>query len=156
MYRPQFVYAVASSPCEDQRCTYSFDSVNIPTFTGTLAPGQQSGRIPLRLDKDADFFLRGLSQQGRVSIRLEDSKGNALSDSENRLQAQNFMLAVEYGLTGGAGFVALESGPEGVRMPAGGNFALYIFNPSNATINLSDCVVNLHGIKRYPGGLCEN
>ncbi|HXU79233.1 MAG TPA: hypothetical protein VN794_21825 [Methylomirabilota bacterium] len=160
MYRPQFIFAPAPAPCEDQRCTYSFDAVNLPVFTGTLAAGQQTGRVPLRLDKDADFYLRGISQFGAVSVRLEDCEGNAISDSENALQAGNFMLPAEYGLTGGAGLVPLEGGSarggeDGLFAPAGGNFVVYLFNNTAADIDLTDCAISLHGIKRFPGASCQ-
>ena len=60
MYRPQFAF---KSPigCEEQRCVYSFDFTNTPVLTTTLAAGANIDRIPLRLDKDADFYLRGIN-----------------------------------------------------------------------------------------------
>ncbi len=154
MYVPQFAFPLAPDPCEDLRFTYSYDSTNLPTFIGTLAPGQQTGRIPLRLDKDADFYLRAISLGGRAAVRLEDPKDNALSDSDNPLQVQNFVNTNQFGNSAGAGVTALESGAGGIYAPAGGNFIVFLANLTNATINLSDCVVNLHGVKRYPGGGC--
>src|SRR5271157_4549305 len=55
MYRPQFPYPPTPPSCQDQRCTYSFDGSNTPLLSGTLAAGGQTGRIPLLLDRDADF-----------------------------------------------------------------------------------------------------
>ena|SRR5256885_721357 len=155
MYRPQFPYPVTKPPCEDQRCVFSFDSTNLPKFTGTIAAGAQTGRIPLKLDKDADFYLRGISTQGAISIRLEDTNGNALSDSENQLQSSNFELPLEYSDPSGAGIVTLESGADGIFGPAGGNFLVYLYNSTAVTIDLTTCVINLHGTKRYPGPGCN-
>ena len=154
MYRPQFAYTPPASPCEDQPCMYGFDSSNLPVFLGTLAAGAQTGRVPLRLDKDADFYLRGISQQGAVSIRLEDTDGNPLSDSENAVNSSNFELPKEYSNAAGAGFVALESGAGGVFGPAGGNFVVYLYNATAGAIDLTTCALQLIGIKRYQAGAC--
>lgn len=151
MYRAQFAYPRPVSPCEDQRCQYSFDATNLPVFTGTLASGGQTGRIPLKLDKDADFYLRAISQKGTVSIRIEDTDGNPLSDVDNANNPTNFELPNEYSNTVGAGLVALESGASGVFGPAGGNYVVYLYNATAGTIDLTTCVLNLHGVKRYPG-----
>lgn len=155
MYRPQFAFDNPPAPCSDQRAVYSFDATNLPVFQGTLAAGSQTGRIPLRLDKDADFYLRAISSQGAVSIRIEDTDGNPLSDSENASQTQNFMLPKEYSGTAGAGLVALESGAGGVFSPAGGNFLVYLYNATAVTIDLTTCALSLHGVKRYRQGACE-
>jgi hypothetical protein len=155
MYRPQFAYPLVAPPCQDQRCLYSFDSSNLPVFTGTLAAGAQTGRVPLRLDKDADFYLRGISQRGTVSIRIEDTDGNPLSDSENATESTNFELPNEYSNVAGAGLVTLESGADGVFGPGGGNYVVYLYNATAGTIDLTTCVLNLHGVKRYPKTGCN-
>lgn len=154
MYRPQFLFSLPPEPCEDQTCMYCFDSTNLPVFAGTLGVGKQTGRVPLRLDKDADFYLRAISQQGNVSIRIEDTDGNPLSDSENAANSTNFELPKEYSRTAGAGFVALESGAGGVFGPGGGNYVVYLFNATAVTIDLTTCALNLIGVKRYPGEVC--
>jgi hypothetical protein len=118
-------------------------------LTGTLLAGQQTGRIPLSLDKDADFYLRAINIQGAASVRIEDPDNNPLSDSDNATQAANFMLPVEYGDSSGAGVVALDSGADGVYGPAGGNFVLLLANLGGVTIDLSTCAITLHGVKRY-------
>src|SRR6185369_10340808 len=128
MYSPQFVYPRAPGACTDQRFSYSYDASNLPVFTGTLSAGQQTGRVPLSLDKDADFYLRAINLQGSVSVRIEDPDGNPLSDSDNASQDANFMLPEEYGNSAGAGVVALDSGADGVYGPAGGNFVLLLAN----------------------------
>lgn len=156
MYRPQFPCPAPPPSCEDQTCLYSWDQTNLPALTGTLGPRVQTGRIPLRVDKDADFYARAFSQNGALAIRIEDTDGNALSDSENADNDANFVLSEEYGLTGGAGFVVWESGAGGIFSPAGGSYALYLFNSSTTdTVNLSGVVINLIGVKRYKGGVCK-
>jgi len=154
MYRPQFPYPLPAAPCSDQACLYAFDATNLPVFLGTLAAGARTGRIPLRLDKDADFYLRAIGTQGLVSIRLEDTDGNPLSDSENAIQGMNYELPQEYSETAGAGFVALESGAGGVFGPAGGNYVVYLFNATATTLNLTTCALTLVGVKRYSKEVC--
>jgi len=154
MYRPQFSYPLPDAPCSDQACLYSFDQTNLPVFLGTLAAGARTGRIPLKLDKDADFYLRAIRSQGAISFRLEDTDGNPLSDSENATEGTNYELPNEYSRTLGAGFVALESGAGGVFGPAGGNFVVYLFNTTAVTINLTTCALTLVGVKRYNSEVC--
>ena len=155
MFRPQFAYPLPPAPCDDQKVMYSFDHTNLPVFNKVLAANTRTGRIPLRLDKDADFYLRAISLQGLVSIRLEDTDGNGLSDSENVLESTNYEIPVEYGDSNGFGTVALESGAGGVFGPAGGNYVVYLFNGTANPIELVTCVVNLHGVKRYQGEVCK-
>jgi len=154
MYRPQFPFPRVPSPCEDQPCQFSFDNTNLPALGGSLAAGVATGRIPLRLDKDADFYLRGIRSQGNVSFRLEDPNGNAISDSENAAQVSNFEKPGEYSRTNGAGLVVLEGSQEGLRAPAGGNFLLYLYNSTSGSIALSSVCINLFGVKRYAGKGC--
>ena len=155
MYRPQFAYPLPASPCEDQKTVFSFDSTNLPVFLGTLAAGAQTGRVPLRLDKDADFYLRGISQRGAVSIRIEDTDGNPLSDLDNPINSTNYELPNQYSNVAGAGLVTLESGAGGVFGPGGGNYVVYLYNATAGTIDLTTCVLNLHGVKRYPEAGCN-
>lgn len=155
MYRPQFIFPLPPSPCFDQTCMYSFDSTNCPVFLGTLAAGGRTPRIPLRLDKDADFYVRSIDTQGLVSLLIEDADGNSLSDSENAQASSNTMFPHKYSSTAGAGFVALEGGPEGVPGKAGGNLLLYLYNASSSPIVLSTCALNLVGVKRYAREGCR-
>ena len=154
MYRPQFVYPAPPAPCEDQPCQYSYDSTNCPVFAGTLQPGQQTSRIPLPLDEDAAFYLRGISTNGLASIRIEDCNGNALSDSENAQNSSNFAHPYKYADTLGAGFVALESGNDDIFCPAGGNLLVYLYNGTAGILYLNTCALNLFGVKRYYGEGC--
>lgn len=168
MYRPQFAYSTPKGT-EDHRCHYSFDASNLPVLTGLLAAGASTGRIPLLLDSDADFFLRAIQIQDRVlpllllssglRIRIEDCYGNPLSDSENLpaavgTQRDNYESPALYGETDGAGIAALETDEQGVYCPSGGRLTLYVFNPTAAPVALSAIVLNLHGVKRYSGEKC--
>lgn len=154
MYRPQFAYPLPDAPCVDQACPYSFDQTNLPVFGGTLAAGAQTGRVPLRLDKDADFYLRAIRSQGLISFRIEDANGNQLSDSNNSTNSTNYELPNEYSRTAGAGLVTLDSGADGVFAPAGGNFLVYLYNATAAPIVLTTCALNLVGVKRYHKEVC--
>jgi hypothetical protein len=155
MFRPQFPYPLPPAPCQDQKTQYSFDSTSLPALSGNLAAGAQTGRIPLGIDADAVFYLRGIKSQGALSFRLEDPNGNGLSDSDNTTQRTNFEVPAEYGNTGGAGIVALETGADGLFVPAGGNVILYLFNGTSGAIALSTVAINLHGVKRYPDSGCN-
>lgn len=151
MYRPQFAYPLAAPPCETVPCQYSFDATNTPVMAGTLAAAAQTSRIPLSLDLEADFYLRGIEIQGAASVRLVDPDGNPLSDADNADQLANFMLPIEYGDTNGAGLAVLDSGAGGVFANGGGNFLLYLYNGTGSSIDLKTCAINLYGVKVYKG-----
>lgn len=160
-YRPQFVYRPFAGKCDDQVCTYSFDGTNTPALNppvgaGTLLPGRNITQIPLVMDRDADFFLRGLSLSlvGGLTIRLEDPFSNPLSDSGNRIEVSNYEYPALFAATNGAGFAALDSDDWGVYCPAGSKWLLSIYNPTLVAQDLSLLVVNMHGIKRYPERQC--
>jgi hypothetical protein len=166
MYRPQFPYPLPPAPCEADRCQYSFDTSNTPALAQVLGAGQQTGRIPLNMDVDADFYLRAITTLGTTSFpalscsfRLVDPESNNLSDSDNAQQSTNFEIPMEYSDTHGAGLVVLESGQwligsggaGGVFAHGGSSFLLYLFNPAAVPIDLSTFVINLHGIKVFSG-----
>jgi hypothetical protein len=166
MYRPQFAFK-SPSDCEEQRCVYSFDFTNTPWLATTLAVGANIQRIPLVLDKDADFYLRGISTmplpnagpgvpQGQgLEIRIEDPKGNPLCDRENALEEQNYQYPELYSEMGGAGIVPLDNCDDyGVYCQAASRLFLYLFNNGTAAIDLNLFILNLHGIKRYSGERC--
>jgi len=154
MYRPQFVHALPPPPCVQQPCQYSFDKTNLPALTGSLAAGSRTGRIPLKTDKDAPFYLRGISSQGSFSIRLQDADNNAFSDSENAVESSNYEIPSEWSETSGAGFVTLESGAGGVFIPVGATLVMYLYNNTAGALNLNTVVLNLLGVKQYPNEEC--
>jgi hypothetical protein len=159
MYRPQFPY-VTPSGCQDQRCVYSFDSTNTPFLAMTIPSGATFSRIPLPLDKDADFYLRGIvttDNGAGLQIRLEDMKSHALSDYDNPLPtsgATNYEFPALYSATDGAGIVALDSDDYGVYCQQGSRLYLFVHNDGSNPIDLTALVVNLHGVKRYNGNVC--
>ena len=107
-YRPQFAFK-SPSDCEEQRCVYSFDSTNTPVLAGVIAAGDSISRIPLPLDKDADFYLRGICTSDLVpaglEIRIEDPRGHPLSDVDNLDDTLNYDFLPLYSATDGAGIV---------------------------------------------------
>ena len=165
MYRPQFAFK-SPSGCEEQRCVYSFDFTNTPVLTTTLAAGANIDRIPLRLDTDADFYLRGINTMPLPSpgptilgdgleFRLEDPMGHALCDRENLLQEADYQYPELYSEMDGAGIVPLDNCDEyGVYCQAGSRLYLHLLNNSTAAIALNVFILNLHGIKRYSGERC--
>ena len=82
MYRPQFALPPAPEGFLWQPCVYQFDNTNTPAFGNmVLAKGQESGRIPLELDRDAPFTLLACkAANSGFNIRLTDPWGNELMD----------------------------------------------------------------------------
>ena len=156
MYRPQFPYVQPAAPCVDQRCQYSFDSTNTPALLDNLDTLTALSRIPLILDTDAPFFLRGITiSKTDLMVRLEDCNSNPLSDQDNLTAIANYEYPDLYGNTDGAGLVALDSDMWGAFMPAGGAVLLYVYNPTSGSVSMADLVINLHGVKRFQGGGCS-
>src|ERR1035437_9568635 len=82
MYRPQFARPAAPEGFLWQPCVYQFDATNLPALGNmALAKGQESGRIPLQLDRDAPFVLLAvkLANSG-FNVKLTDLFGNHLMD----------------------------------------------------------------------------
>ena len=155
MYRPQFIYPVSKEPCYDQRCTYSFDGSNTPALVGNLGAGLSLSKIPLLVDTDAPFFLRGFTIPATaLQVRLEDCKENPLSDQGNLTAITNYQYPALYSDTAGAGLVTLDSDDWGMYFPAGGSPLLYVYNPTAAPVDMAALFITLHGIKRYVGRTC--
>jgi len=160
MYRPEFAYPVAEPPCEDVRCSYSFDATNVPAIAAGI-PGNwvQSNRIPLQLDQDAPFLLRGIQIAETVlRIGLVDSQNLPLVDPGQGPGFDNDGLppaleAYVWGSTNGAGLVALDSDNWGVWFPPGAVLGLYVGNTSGGLENPP--IITLHGVKRYSRSKCR-
>ena|ERR1035441_1398666 len=160
-YRPQFAYAPIPD-CDEQRCSYSFDPSNLPAIAGvTLAAGALSGRIPLKFDLDADFYVRALSANNpELSMRIEGSgPGDPWSDNENDTSlfpGANFVRLSQYSdigpQNGRFGLCTLESGIRGIFIPGGGTISLFLFNHGNAAQQLMNFRLVLHGVKAYRKG----
>jgi hypothetical protein len=160
-YRPQFAYAPIPD-CDEQRCTYSFDPSNLPAIVGvTLAAGAQTGRIPLKFDLDADFYVRAIAATyAGLGIRIEGSgAGDPWSDNENDTSlfpSANFVQLSEYSGLGPfishIGLCSLESGLRGIFIPGGGTLSLFLFNYTSAGLSLATFRLLLHGVKAYRKG----
>ena len=160
-YRPQFAYA-SIPDCDEQRCTYSFDPSNLPAIVGvTLAAGAQTGRIPLKFDLDADFYVRAIAASyAGLGIRIEGSgAGDPWSDNENDTSlfpSANFVQLSEY--SSGGPFISrfgpcnMESGLRGIFIPGGGTLSLFLFNYTSAGQTLAYFRLLLHGVKAYRKG----
>lgn len=113
MYRPQFAMPQAPQGFVYQPCIYQFDQHNIPALGNlSLLPGQETGRIPLRLDHDAPFILLAVQiLNGHVNLRLTDPFGNELMDE--------FLPPVLY--ASDAPFHTVLEGP-GIQVPKGAVF----------------------------------
>jgi hypothetical protein len=153
IYRPQFPYPIPED-CHPQRCHYTFDSTNTPSFAGMLPSGNQTSAIPLQMDKDADFLLRAWQMASDIMYRLIDPYNNALSDEGNVEQLRNFQRFTLSSATTGASPVALESQTWGIYCPAGSNFNLFLYNQTDAAVDISATVVVLHGVKMYGTKRC--
>lgn len=114
MYRPQFALPAPPEGFVWQPCIYEFSQVNVPALGSLLlSTGQETGRIPLPLDKDACFTLLAVKiQQGGVNVWLEDPWGNDLSDT----YVNPSQFAGEL-----PPFTALEGG---IECPAGSQFSV--------------------------------
>jgi hypothetical protein len=115
MFRPQFALPAAPDGFVWQPCVYQFDQNNIPALGSLLlASGQETGHIPLALDKDACFTLLGVKiENGGVNVLLFDPFNNQLMDTYVRPA----LYASEV-----SPFTALE-GP-GIEVPAGAVFTV--------------------------------
>ncbi len=157
MYRPQFAYPNASEAgCLEQRAHYSFDGTNTPALA-TIAAGAELSKVPLKFDQDAPFFIRALQvSESVVLLRLEDCSGNPLlGNPQNAIFPDSVPLdtPAQWCESGGAGLVPVESDEWGIYCPAGGTLFLYALNPSAGEI--TDLVVNVHGVKWYKEGACS-
>lgn len=114
MYRPQFAFPAAPEGFQWQPCVYQFDQSNVPALGSlTLLQGEESGYIPLPLDRDACFVLMGIKiQNGGVNVILYDPWLNPLMDTavDPVLYASDLLVT------------ALE-GP-GIEVPAGSMFSI--------------------------------
>ncbi len=82
MFRPQFAMTPAPAGWVYQPCIYQFDRTNTPAFAAVvLASGDQTGDIPLHLDKDACFILLAVRIiSDGFDIELRDPWTNPLMD----------------------------------------------------------------------------
>jgi hypothetical protein len=114
MFRPQFPLPAPPPGYVWQPCVYQFDKSNVPAFAAvTLVNGEESGHIPLKVDKDASFVLLAVKILfGGVNILLFDPWSDQLMD--DYVNPQNYASNVVPATT-------LEGG-NGLQVPAGSVF----------------------------------
>lgn len=116
MYRPQFPFATPPR-FQDKDFVHYFDQTNTPQLNNalSLAAGQSILAIPLQLQGDAPFTLRGIKINGpaNYAVKLRDPYGNYLSDDW-------VPLALDYAPNEPASYGSnvVEFEPE-IRCPAG-------------------------------------
>ena len=79
--RPQFAFKEAPEGFEDEDFVYVFDASNTPALVQALAPGESILNIPLQLQSDAEFIVRGIEvfdTSGLAQIRLRTPQGDYL------------------------------------------------------------------------------
>jgi hypothetical protein len=148
MYRPQFPYGCPAG-FEDGDFDYYFDSTNTPLLNNTaLASGGIIQNVPLALQMDAPFALRGIQVKGIngadpvVAVQFKDPFENYLSDDYVPLDlAYAPDSTAQY-------FCNIVIEPE-IRCPAGGVWWVSIKNQTNATQDITKVRIVLSGNKRY-------
>ena len=81
LYRPHFAYPNPPDGWEEEDFVYYFDSTNTPALAN-LTNNNPVLRIPLQLQSDAPFMLRGIQVSGNLGnlyVRLWDTNDNPLS-----------------------------------------------------------------------------
>lgn len=156
VYRPQFVYRLSDPPCQDYRTSFSFDYSNVPILASPIPTTfNQNFRIPLVIDKDAPFLLRGI----RISptllyVGLVDPSNNPLVDNGQNAGGLGPGLPVNiWGGAAGFGVCPQDSDDWGVYCQPASRFGLYIAN--NTGGSLAAPVITLDGVKRYRKGACR-
>ena len=147
MYRPQFPYPTPAK-FADADFDHYFDYLTVPLLNNTtLASGGQVQNIPLTLQSDWPFYIRGIQIKGAnaadpvVAVQFKDPFGNYLSEGHVPLD-----LAFSPDGTG-LYFTNIVFEPE-LLCPAGGVFWLNIRNQTGGNADLTKVRVTLSGIKR--------
>lgn len=148
MYRPQFVYAATPPQFEDVDFDHYFDYFTVPLLNQkAVAAGALILRIPLTLQSDWPFFLRGIQVKGPngtdpvVEVQFQDPYNNYLSDDFVPLD-----LTVTPDFTG-LYFLDIPVEPE-IRCPQGATLWMNIKNQTSGTADLTKVRVTLSGMKR--------
>lgn len=152
MYRPQFAFPKASN-CQEQRCIYCFDSSNTPSMAGTLAAGITTSRIPLPLDRDADYLVRAIQiSPSLLQFGLEDPGYHPLVHPTSSGLPPVVASALWSQCDGGP-LVTLESDNWGIYCRRGAVLIAYFSNPTTGALAFP--TINIHGIKRFTGAKCQ-
>ena len=152
MYRPQFPYPPPPKGCEDIDCRYAFDQTNVAALAGTIAANSFFQYIPLQLDQDADFFLRGIRIAATsLLLGLFDPGGHPLLLPSTAGAPPVIENDLWFEFDGGP-LITLESDNWGIYCPAGSAFALNMQNTTGS--GQSGPIITLHGIKRFGRAAC--
>lgn len=153
MYRPQFAFPESSGPCQEQRCTYSYDRTNTPALAGTLAAGATTPRIPFLLDRDADYLWRAIQVSPTVLlVGIEDPGGHPIVHA-NPSSNPPVELNALWAQCDGGPFVTLDSDNWGIYCGPGAVLIGYVSNPTAGALVLP--IITFHGIKRFRGNKCR-
>ncbi len=153
MYRPQFPYPKSPAQCEDERCHYSFDSTNTPRFAGLIPGNTTYTKVPLVLDQDADFLIRGIQiSPTTLLIGIEDTWRHPII-FPTATGLPPVLQAPLWGQTDGAGIVTMESDNWGIYCPAAGCLLAYVQNTLAGSV--AGPVITIHGVKRFKGAQCK-
>jgi len=153
MYRPQFAYPLTPAQCEDERCHYSFDGTNVPRFQGNIPGLTTYTKVPLVLDQDADFFIRGIQiSPTTLLIGIQDPSGHPIV-FPTATGLPPVLQVPLWAQSDGAGLVTLDSDNWGIFCPASGCLLAYVQNTLAGSV--AGPVITLHGVKRFKGAGCK-
>lgn len=167
MYRPQFAYARSSPEFDDFDFNHYFDFTNVPFLNNTAMPaGALLQNIPLQLQTDFPFYLRGLQVKGgpgtaqpaNVSVRLKDPFSRDLSNDFLPLGLYITPSGAVSATTAVIPVTAFRNNPltvvfePEVRCPAGSIWWLSIQNPTATTQDLTQVRILFSGVKRRLNG----
>lgn len=82
-YRPQYAYPEPPSGWVEEDFVYYFDATNTPALAG-ITNNNPVLKIPLQMQADAEFRLRGVEISGNVGnlyLKLYDCYGNELGQA---------------------------------------------------------------------------
>ena len=149
MFRPQFPYSTEPQ-FDDGDFDHYFDYQTVPLLNNTaLAASGIIQNIPLVLQSDWPFFLRGIQVKGIngadpvVSVQFKDPYNNNLSDDYMPLD-----LTVAPDATA-LYFLSITVEPE-IRCPRGGVFWVSVRNQTSGNADLTKVRITLSGVKRQP------
>lgn len=148
VYRAQFGYDTPKG-FRDEQFHYTFYGYNTPMLTGSIAAGAILANIPLVLQTDAPFLLRGwkVSQAAapfsnpQLSIQFKDTWGNYLSSGLVPIALYAPPVNASVG-----GFMVNPVEPE-IRCPAGGVLWVWLQNPTASPVPAPQ--ISFYGVKRY-------
>lgn len=164
-YRPQFVPRSTPKGFHDVDFVHFYDANTTPVLGMTIGAGAEKMDIPLYLENDADFILRGIrvllvvtsEEAGAVAARVqfrEPAGGRFLSSQPPALPPVLSQSYLGQGLnvtpTGAFEFPMVPMDPE-IVCPAGSAFLAYLYNPL-AVAGMVSGFIAFFGVKRYANG----